>query len=136
MAIPIPEFKVLLSGPGLPAVGRQAHARFEGSVLTLIAPRTMVMVAAQDISLATGGYDGRQWTIRWKAREGDYSALLQGDGALQAFIAAAPREVGAQLRRSRASQKRKTHPWRAGLALLLLALGGLMVYGLLAYLSD
>ncbi len=136
MAIPIPEFKVLLYGPGLPAVGRQARARFEGSVLTLIAPRTMVMVAVRDISLATGGYDGRQWTVRWKAREGDYSALLQGDEALQAFIAAAPREIGAQLRRSRASHKRNTRPWRAGLALLLLALGWLLALGLLAHFRN
>ncbi len=136
MAIPIPEFKVLLYGPGLPAVGRQARARFEGSVLTLIAPRAMVMVAVRDISLATGGYDGRQWKIRWKGREGDYSALLQGDEALQAFIAAAPREIGAQLRRSRASHKRNTRPWRAGLALLLLALGWLLALGLLAHFRN
>lgn len=132
MAIPIPEFKVLLYGPGLPPAGKRARARFEGSVLTLIARRMMVMVAAQDISLTTGGFDGRQWVVSWVTQEGSYSALLQGEGALQAFIKLAPQEIGLQLQQSRKTQAHAGHRFHPGLTLLtlllLLALGLLWVY--------
>lgn len=131
MGIPIPEFKVLLYGPGLPASGQRAHARFEGSVLTVVARGNTQMTAAQNLSLKLGGYDGRQWLIAWTAPEGDWSAMLQSEDALEAFIELAPPEITQRLIQSRKRQSHSKHRFILGLVLLLLlSLLSLFYFGL------
>ena len=122
MGIPIPEFKVLLYGPELNPAGLRARARFEGNVLAVIAHDRTRTVPAQELSLETGGYDGRQWLIIWTAREGRYSAMLQGEQALKAFIRLAPPKIGQQLARARKSHAIMEHRFILGLILLVIVL--------------
>ena len=122
MGIPTPEFKILLYGPGLPPGGLRARARFEGDHLTAFAHDVMLTVPAQQITLKAGGYDGRQWLIVWVAKEGTYSAMLQGEAALEAFIELAPTEIHRQLHRAQRRQTPAGRRFRLGLALLALLL--------------
>lgn len=101
MGIPIPEFKVLLYGPSINPAGIKARARFEGNTLAVAAYKGFFLVPPNLITLRAGGYDGRQWLITWTAQEGTYSAMLQGDDALEAFIQLAPEEISQQLRQTR-----------------------------------
>jgi len=122
MGIPTPEFKVLLYGPGLDPAGLRARARFEERYLVVFVQDTMLTVAAERITLKTGGYDGRQRLIVWKGREGTFSAMLQGEEALEAFIQLAPKEIGRQLYKARKSQTRTGRRFSPALALLALLL--------------
>lgn len=127
MDLPIREFKVLLYGPGLQAAGVRARARFEGNTLALLAHKGMFQIPARNLTLRTGGYDGRQWLIVWTEPEGTYSAMLQGGEALEAFIQLAPAKLGQQLYSARLKHAHTGRLLRLGLAilalLLLLALG-------------
>jgi Zn-dependent protease with chaperone function len=127
MGIPIPEFKILLYGPSLHPAGVRARARFEGGVLAVSTHNGSFQISPDLITLRTGGYDGHQWLITWPAQEGTYSAMLQGEAALEAFIYLAPPRIGRQLRRARNSQALLGRRFILGLVLLalvpLLALG-------------
>lgn len=128
MGIPVPEFKVLLYGPPFHPAGTRARARFEGTSLAIMAHKGSFLVPPHLITLRAGGFDGRQWLITWVAQEGTYSAMLQGDDALEAFIYLAPPEIARQLK-----QIRKSHsiPGRRGIiALIVLALLALLLLGL------
>lgn len=122
MGIPTPEFKVLLYGPGLHPAGVRARARFEDSYLIVFAQNAMLTVAARQITLKTGGYDGRQRMIVWVAKEGTYSAMLQGEEALEAFIQLAPPKIGRQLHQVRKQQALTGRRFSLSLALLALLL--------------
>jgi Zn-dependent protease with chaperone function len=122
MGIPTPEFKILLYGPGQPPGGLRARARFEGNYLVVFTHGAMLTVPAQQIHLKAGGYDGRQWLIVWVAQEGIFSAMLQGEAALEAFIELAPAEIGRQLHQAQISQTRSGLRFRLGQALLVLLL--------------
>lgn len=129
MGIPIPEFKVLLYGPSFHPSGTRARARFEGKILAVNARDGFFQVAPELITLRLGGFDGRQWLISWVAQEGTYSALLQSEEALEAFIQMAPPELARQLhlvRKSRASGGRVFWLSLAALALLALLVLGLL----------
>jgi len=132
MGIPIPEFKVLVYGPGLHAAGLRARARFEGSNLAVLAHGVTLTVPAQHIRLKTGGFDGRQWLLIWVVQEGTYSAMLQGEEALEEFILHAPAEIGPQLNQARKDHARTGRRFNLGLGLLaLLLLLLLLALGLL-----
>lgn len=128
MGIPIPEFKVLLYGPSINPAGIKARARFEGNTLAVAAHKGFFLVQPHQITLRAGGYDGHQWLITWTAPEGTYSAMLQGDGALDAFIHLAPAEISQQLRQTRKGPARTGRRIIIGLAIL--ALVALLAMGL------
>lgn len=130
MPLPIPEFKVLLYGPGLHPAGVRARARFEDGRLAVLAQHGSCSVPPDILLLRAGGFDGRQWLLTWPAAEGTYSAMLQGDDALEAFIHLAPPEMKGQLREARKQLRGLHRRFRFGativallLALPLLALG-------------
>jgi beta-barrel assembly-enhancing protease len=122
MGIPIPEFKVLLYGPRLPAAGLRARAHFECNNLVVKASGVALVVPAQQLRLKPGGFDGHQWLIAWVAQEGAYSAMLQGEEALEAFIQLAPADLGRQLHRTRRHHARDVHRFSPRLAWLVLLL--------------
>ncbi len=134
MGIPIPEFKVLLYGPTFHPAGIRARARFEGSTMAVTARGGFFLVTPELITLRTGGFDGRQWLITWVAPEGTYSALLQSEEALTAFIELAPPELSRQLAQVRNSLARRGRRlrWLLGLSALL----ALLVPGLLWLNAD
>ena len=68
---------VLLYGPGLDPAGVSAHAGFAGSHLVLDAGEALRMrVAAAQIEVSLGGFDGRQWLLAWGTPEGRFTLLL------------------------------------------------------------
>lgn len=134
MGIPIPEFKVLLYGPSINPAGIKARARFEGNTLAVAAHKGFFLVQPHQITLRTGGYDGHQWLITWTTPEGTYSAMLQGDDALEAFIQLAPAEISQQLRRTRKGHTRTGR--RIIIGLTILALVALLALGLLWVNAD
>jgi len=128
MGIPVPEFKVLLYGPSFHPAGIRARARFEGGSLAVLAHKGSFLVPPHLIHLRAGGFDGRQWLISWVAQEGTYSAMLQSEEALEAFIQLAPAEIGRQLRQTRKS--RALTGRRVIIGLIVLALAVLLILGL------
>jgi len=122
MRIPIPALKVLLYGPGLQPAGLRARVHFECNNLVVKARGVGLAVPARQINLKTGGYDSRQWLISWVANEGTYSALLQGEEALEAFIQLAPAEISQQLEQARKTQARRGCRFSLLVALLALLL--------------
>ncbi len=134
MGIPIPEFKVLLYGPTFHPAGIRARARFEGSTLAVSARAGFFLVTPDLITLRTGGFDGRQWLISWVAPEGTYSAMLQNEEALAAFIELAPPELSRQLTQVHDSLTRSGR--RLRVALGLFALIALTLLGLLWLKAD
>lgn len=136
MSLPIPEFKILLYGPELPPAGVRCRARFEKGGLAIQGGGRNINVVAERISLQTGGYDGRQWLITWMGASGRMTAMLQGDDAVDAFIRVAPREISADLLRTRRALGRDKRRFRFGMVLLvillslpLLLLGGVWLGG-------
>ena len=75
-------------------------------------------IPAGQLHLKTGGFDGRQWLIFWVSQEGTYSAMLQGEEALEEFIASAPPEIGPHLLLAQKQQTRNKQRFTLGLALL------------------
>ena len=134
MGIPIPEFKVLLYGPSFHAAGIRARAHFDGESLAISAHNGSFLVPSHLITLRTGGFDGRQWLITWVAQEGTYSAMLQNEAALRAFVLLAPASIGRQLQRIRGGRARNGRLRR--FALLLLALLPLLGVGLYTFQAD
>ncbi|MDP2431741.1 MAG: M48 family metallopeptidase [Pseudomonadota bacterium] len=120
MGIPVPEFKVLLYGPSFNPAGIKARARFENGSLAISLRKGSFLVPPHLLSLRTGGYDGRQWLVTWQSSDGAYSAMLQGEEALEAFAQLAPAEIGQQLLRVRKSQGRRFKPSLVLLAVVLL----------------
>ncbi|HNF88058.1 MAG TPA: hypothetical protein PLL19_01920, partial [Thiobacillaceae bacterium] len=82
MSVPIPEFKVLLYGPGHPPAGARARARFEGDCLAIRGKDQVYLIKPGQLGLKTGGYDGRQWLLTWDSPEGALTAMLQGEEAV------------------------------------------------------
>jgi len=134
MGIPVPEFKVLLYGPSFHPAGIRARARFEGGSLAVLAHKGSFLVPPHLIHLRAGGFDGRQWLISWVAQEGTYSAMLQNEDALQAFIHLAPPEIGRQLRQIRKGNALTGR--RISIGLILLALAVLLILGLFQANAD
>ena len=133
--IPIPEFKVLMYGPGIPPAGVKARAHFEPGVLVVQGKGHWYTIHADRITLKTGGYDGRQWLISWYSPNGPMTAMLQGEEAVDAFIRLAPDEVSGELHRVRRTHSRREWLFRSGMALMgllllvpLLLLGGFWIY--------
>jgi Zn-dependent protease with chaperone function len=131
MSLPIPEFKILLYGPDLAPSGVRGRARFEAGRLVVLGGGRDISVAAERLSLQTGGFDGRQWLVTWLGASGRMTAMLQGSDAVDAFIRLAPKEVSAELLRTRRNLGREKRRFRFGMVLLaallvlpLLLLGG------------
>jgi hypothetical protein len=122
MRLPIPKFKVLLYGPGLPAAGLKARAHFEASVLVVEGKGHWFTIQGDRLSLKTGGFDGRQWLLFWYTPTGAITAMLQGDDAAEAFIKLAPPAVSEELGRMRIAHGEGGHRSRWRLALLVLAI--------------
>jgi hypothetical protein len=108
--LPKPKFKVLMYGPELPSGGVPGFAHFEPGILVLEGRRYWFTVQFSQVSLDTGGYDGRQWMIAWKSDAGPMKALLQGGDAIDLFIKLAPPELAEQLHLAR----RARWPGQAG----------------------
>ena len=118
--LPIPEFKVLAYGPDLPSSGLRAQAHFEPGVLVVKGKGHWYTIPANQLTLTTGGYDGRQWLIEWRSPSGPMTAMLQGEDTVEVFIRVAPPEVSAALRRAHQVQARGNRRFRmAGVALAL-----------------
>jgi Zn-dependent protease with chaperone function len=137
MDLPIREFKVLLYGPGLHAAGVRASARFADGTLAVVIHNGSFSIPPLLLQLNSGGFDGRQWILSWPAKEGTYSAMLQGDDALEAFIRLAPKALAKQLRQARKAQARGTRRFSLGVGLLVLLLSlPVLVVALLWWQSD
>jgi hypothetical protein len=117
MQLPIPVFKVLLYGPGLPTAGLQARARFEESVLVVQGKGHWFTIQGDRLSLKTGGFDGRQWMLGWSTPSGPVEAMLQGDDAVKAFIRHAPPAVSSELKRIHRACSVKNRKWNSGFSL-------------------
>jgi hypothetical protein len=122
MRLPIPKFKVLLYGPGLPAAGLKARAHFEASVLVVEGKGHWFTIQGDRLSLKTGGFDGRQWLLSWYTPTGAITAMLQGDDAAVAFIKLAPQAVSEQLGRMRTAHGEAGRRSRWRLVLLVVAI--------------
>lgn len=120
MAIPPLEFKILLYGPNLHPAGVRGRAHFDGDALVITVHASHARIPADQITLMTGGYDGRQWLISWMTPEGTFSAMLQGGQALEAFIQLAPGELAKQLTHKRRKLSRKSRLALVGIGLLAL----------------
>lgn len=118
MRLPIPEFKVLLYGPGVPPAGIKARAHFEESVLVIQGKGHWYTVQGDKLSLKTGGFDGRQWLLSWYTPSGPATAMLQGENAVEAFIKLAPPVVSDELKRVRRVYGNRGRMFRFGMALL------------------
>lgn len=112
MRLPKPEFNILLFGPGMPASGVPGRAYFEDGVLVLHGAGYWYTAPSQDIHLKVGGFDGRQWVISWDSPVGVFTAILQGDEAVQAFIAEAPEPVAQRLHLARKTHARRGRGFR------------------------
>lgn len=137
MQLPIPKFKVLIYGPGLPSAGVKARAYFEESLLVVQSRAHSYTVQSERLSLGTGGFDGRQWLLSWSTTEGDVRLMLQGDDAVDEFIKLAPPLISKQFGRVRREQTDKSRVLRYSLiipALIgLLAAMTCLVYWLFAH---
>lgn len=131
MRLPIPTFKVLLYGPGLPSAGLKARAHFEESVLVIQGKGHWFTIQGDKLRLKTGGFDGRQWLLTWNTPSGLVAAMLQGDDAVEHFIDLAPPVVSEELKRVHLAHGDRRRLRSTGRMLRLLALvflAGLAVY--------
>ncbi len=103
--LPKPKFKVLMYGPELPSGGVPGLAHFEPGILVLEGRRYWFTVQFLQLSLDTGGYDGRQWMIAWRSHAGPMKALLQGGDAIDLFIKYAPPELAERLHLARRARR-------------------------------
>lgn len=137
MRLPIPEFKVLLYGPGLPPAGIKARAHFEESVLVIQGKGHWFTIQGDRLSLKAGGFDGRQWLLSWYTPAGPASAMLQGDDAVRAFIKLAPPAVSMELRQVLRAHGDRGRRFRFGMTLLgLFVFVPVLALGLLWIFSD
>lgn len=135
MRLPIPELKVLLYGPGVPNAGVRARARFQDGVFVVEGDGHWFAIQADHLYLRTGGYDGRQWLVRWKTPDGTVTAMLQGDDAVDALIRLAPAGNAAQLARARRAVSDRWHRPRLVLMTIILAIL-VPLLGLIAYQAN
>lgn len=123
------EFKVLLYGPGLAAAGVATRAWFVGERLRLATANEPLDVAAENLDLRVGGYDGRQWQLTWTDAAGPHAATLPDAATVQDLLRLAPASLRPRLQAAQAQQAGINR--RFGLALGFLALLlGLLVVGL------
>ncbi len=101
MSLPIPEFKVLLFGPALPAEGLRAMARIEDGIMVVRRRSHWYSVPTTDLDLKTGGFDGRQWLVTWSDQTGTYTAILQGEDSMHMFVRQAPEDMAKRLHLAR-----------------------------------
>lgn len=127
MRLPIPEFKVLLFGPGLPTSGQKALAHFENGVLEVRGRGHWYTTPASSVDLRVGGFDGRQWLVSWDNPNGRFTAILQGENAMRLFVDEAPGDLVQRLQRLRKQHKFRSGPWRG----ILILLGGVLLLPLL-----
>ena len=97
MRLPREEFKVLLYGPDLPKSGLRARAHFEPGLLVFAGSGHWYTPTLDKIGLKSGGFDGRQWFLTWDSPMGQFTALLQGDSAVDSFIKRAPESLAERL---------------------------------------
>jgi hypothetical protein len=98
MRLPREEFKVLLYGPDLPKTGVRARAHFDSGLLVFYGRGHWYTPSLDKIGLRKGGYDGRQWLLTWDSPMGEFTALLQGDSAVDSFIKRAPEPLAMRLK--------------------------------------
>lgn len=134
--LPVPEFKVLVYGPDLPASGLSARAHFEPGVLVVQGHGRWYTVRVGQLGLRTGGYNGCQWLIAWTSPHGPMTALLQGDDTVDVFIRVAPPEVAESLSRVRKAHACSRRRFRLAVTLLglvcLLPLAALILFWIFA----
>jgi hypothetical protein len=122
MRLPVPTFKVLLYGPGLPKAGLKARAHFEESVLVIQGKGHWFTIQGDQLGLKIGGFDGRQWLLAWDSPSGQVTAMLQGDDALEHFIDLAPPVVSNELKRVHLAYGYRGRALSTGRMLIFLAL--------------
>lgn len=123
MSLPIPEFKVLLFGPSLPAEGQIALAHFAEGVLEVQGRGHWYTAPASSLDLQVGGFDGRQWLVTWDSPAGRFTAILQGESAMHMFVDEAPEELAQRLHLAR-----RRHLGRGKRFRLALAIGGIVLF--------
>lgn len=117
MRLPIPRFKVLLYGPGLPPAGVKARAHFEASVLVVQGKgHRWHTIQGDKLGLKLGGFDGCQWLLSWDTPSGPATAMLQGEDAVEVFIKLAPPAVSEEMKRIRREHGSSGRLLRLGMA--------------------
>lgn len=121
------EFRVLLFLPGQFPAGIRARLRLRNGVLEFNAPGVWLTLLANQVSLAPGGFDGRQWILSWETEAGRASAMLTGEADLKALGRLAPPALAERIDRALRQIARRRRRLRGWLGLLLLAVlvGGL-----------
>jgi len=122
MSLPIPEFKVLLFGPELPAEGLSALAHFEDGVLEVQGRGHWYTAPATSLDLRVGGFDGRQWLVTWDSPAGRFTAILQGEGAMHMFVGEAPKALATRLHLARRRHAGRGNRFRMALAFAVVLL--------------
>jgi len=137
MRLPTPEFKVLLYAPDVPASGIKARVHFEDAVLVVQGKGHWFTIQAENLSLETGGFDGRQWLLAWETPSGPARVILQNENAVIALIKLAPTVVADRFKQVHLAHENKGLLLRLlapVLALLLLAPA--LFFGLFWIFSD
>ncbi|MEW5770556.1 MAG: M48 family metallopeptidase [Pseudomonadota bacterium] len=122
MRLPRPEFNILLFGPDLPAAGLRGRAHFEDAVLVLHGRGHWYTAPVASLALKTGGFDGRQWLVAWESPLGTFTAILEGEGAMETFVDQAPEALAGRLHLARRQHRGREHRFRLALAIAGVAL--------------
>lgn len=120
------DFKVLMFGPGMSPAGTRARINFKDGVLEVNGPGIWITVLADQVSLKTGGYDGRQWLLTWDTEAGRMSAMLTGEADLRMMASLAPASLARQLSHGLKTIERRQ--WRFRLLVGALLVGILLPF--------
>ena len=118
------DFKVLLFLPGMSPSGVRARLSFRDAVLEFNAPGVWITLLADQVSLRTGGFDGRQWVLSWSTEAGPASAMLRGEADMRLMQRMAPPVLAEQIKQGLETMRRRDRRlrWLIGLVLVAVVL--------------
>ncbi len=115
------DFKVLLFLPGQSPAGIRARLGFRDGVLEFNGPGIWITLLAEQVRLAPGGFDGRQWLLSWQTEAGPASALLTGEADLRLMRGMAPPVLAEQIDQGLKAIQRRDRRFRWLVAAILVA---------------
>lgn len=125
-------FNAFLYGPDLPPAGMATQVSLTGGRLTLGGVEGLHQsVAAAQLEVSVGGFDGRQWLLAWDTPEGRFTLLLPPGIMDSGLLQALPSELANRFERAGRQRSRIGRRFRlAALLLVLLVLLPLLLLGL------